>query len=206
MGVTLFFPGDLSPWVTLADVLRERHDEARARVVADIEARKKARSTVSTEIDWVAVGEHAAALAAAAKAGEAAAALEAAQAAVLCVDGKGLTDPGEFEPTEGHEAIKLRFRALSADESSALVRAVVRSAGAADEEALREHHAALGAYITRAVAEMQTPTRKIAEMTADVVEALKISGLLVPVFYAARDYQGLSVGKGGRFGSEAPAI
>lgn len=207
-------PGDLSPPVTLDACLRETHEASREWAIGEAVRRAKLKVSTSTEVDWAAVAQvvagDAEALGQAVTKKDAAAVVEACDRIRAMVDGKAITDPGEYQPVEGYAGVVLTFVALSAEErrklgqvvdnAAAAHRAGVDGSGVAHADAVKDYVAAHLSSIT-----FGDGRRWRGPLDARQLEGLELAGLLFDVFLAARDFQRLSPGKGVRFGSPAPS-
>ncbi len=205
MPFVLIYPGTKSAPVSLQAVLKERHDNLREATAKEIERRKAKGIPLNDSVDWAAVAP-----------------LVAAQDAegLRKMLSDGLEPLDEYEPIPGYEDIKVRFVALADKRRAELVLAValaqnVRNAFVGQpladvgQECIAADavvEAAQLALIRAAVADLQMPDGQVDLGSDAVVEAIKATGtLLAHLFIAARDYQGLSPGKGSRFGSAAPS-
>ncbi len=198
MRLVLLYPGSKSEPVKLQDVMRESHEAFAAGVALEIERRQKLGVPLDDATDWDAVD-----VAVKAKDGPKVAAL---------VSGNTLRPVPAYDPTEGYDDVVVRFVALSESQRRDLSLAVAlasddldkaRVAGdipgvrAADERLDQ----ARGAFVRAAICSLFISGVSLEGIDADDLEAVRASGLLVDLYVAARDYQRLSPGKGGRFGS-----
>jgi hypothetical protein len=201
----LFLPGDQSPVLILDDVLRERHEDIRASRAQEIALRKEKGAPLDTETDWGAVQNVVAELSTAAGARDTDAVARLATLAAAGVDGRKLVEIPAYQPIEHYRSVKVQFVALADNVRRRLLRDVVAAQEALDaedsEEAHVSRHVALGEFIKAAVVSIDG----YQQVDDAVVDGLAISGMLLDVFVAARDYQRLSLGKGDRFGSPAPS-
>ena len=196
----LIRPGGVSDWVTLQDVLREAHEAAQKERAAEIEQRTKNGVPLDDDTDWPAVAV-------------AVAARKSAEIARL-TSGHELTPIPDYVDVEGYDAVKCRFVAISEAKRRTLALAVAAAVDAVSEARAANDVQALddacakadrtrGAFVQAAVGGLNVAGEVLEALTDDDVEALHVSGLLLAVYSAARDYQRLSPGKGTRFGSPA---
>lgn len=206
MSKVIFFPGALSPVFFLDDVLRESHEAMRDDRAGEIEARLTRGVPLDDETQWPLVTD---ALAEADRcniARDTAGVAAAASKAHALVAGHKLVAFAPYESVPHYVEMHVRFRALSDAQRRLLLADVARTqdaltagVGGPDFDAhLQLRNGAVGAFVIAAVERIDGHTPD-----DELVEALVISGMLLDVFSAARDYQRLSVGKGERFGSPA---
>lgn len=212
MTLVLIRPGNLTPPLNLLQVLRERHEESSAFVDRKIAARKAAGATDA--VDWSVVGP---ALKEAEDAHTAAAVLAAVRKiAAACAE---VVEPlAAFDEPPGLGGVDVVFRALAEEERDALIGAVaiaglgVEAAEKSEGQGARisgvlvanqSLQLAKGALVKAAVASVRIGGGPVADVDDDLVAALRATGAGVFdwLYVAARDYQGLSSGKGNRFGA-----
>ena len=179
----LIRPGQKSPLLTLQSVLRERHESIAADVAADIARRTRDGGVVFDEgIRWPEVQA-------------AVDVKDAIKVRALVADARRPLDP--YEPIAGLDDVKVRFIALDAETRENLVEAVIASKGGTES---------MLALLRATVAELQVGGESLSFVSSDDVAAIKATGgLLLNLYVAARDYQGLPPGKGRRFGSPPPS-
>ena len=198
--LVLIRPGQVSGWVSLQEVLREAHEAAQKERAAEIEQRAKNSIPLDDDTDWSAV-----AVAVAAK--------KSAEVARL-TSGHELAPIPDYVDVEGYGDVRCRFVAISEAKRRTLALAVAAAVDGVNEarafsdvqaldDACAEADRARGAFVQAAVVGLDVSGEVLEVLTDDDVQALYVSGLLLAVYSAARDYQRLSPGKGTRFGSPA---
>ncbi|MFO0447382.1 MAG: hypothetical protein ACK52I_01615 [Pseudomonadota bacterium] len=194
--LVIISPGQQSDWVRLVDVQREAHDEERNARTKEIERRKRFGIPLDDDTDWTAVD------AAVAK-------RDSALVARLTL-GHAIEPLPEFEADEILTGVEVRFIAISEGErrrlsfahASAVDALTAAGTKAADVLAACDaRDAAMADWLSHAVAAVRIDG---VEVDVDATN-FAASGLLAPLFAAARDYQRLSPGKGTRFGWQPPS-
>ena len=179
----LIRPGQKSPLLTLQSVLRERHESIAADVAADIARRKRDGGVVFDEgVRWP----------------EVQAAVDDKNAIkVRALVAQALRPLDPYEPIAGLDSVTVRFIALAAETREKLVDAVIASQGGSEE---------MLALLSAVVADLKVDGESLSLASSDDVAAIKATGgLLLNLYVAARDYQGLPPGKERRFGSPPPS-
>ena len=179
----ILFPGDVGPLVSLVECLRQRHDADRDFIAREV----KAREAKGVPLD-------------------------------------GLADPGEFD--EGACApfarVTVRFRALTESKRRRMLFAVDETwrefstaTGLEREDARDRLQTARAEFVSAAVADIVGLTRYVehdaprpfqADTSDDEdLEGIVASGLIDPLFLAARHFGGLVPGEAVRFGLSQPS-
>jgi hypothetical protein len=211
------YPGQIGPSRRIVDVLRERHDDNRAAVLAEIEHRTKGGTPLTESIDWAAEAKAARELVALVEAQQETEVQRAYQrgAGAFAVVPR---DPGEFVAPSGLDGVTLRPRHIPARESLALRRAMAAAYADGDDLAAAEAEAALVARVVAEVGGLTTvaedgreiPIRIFAEgkdgaLSAEDIEALRGSGLLPWLVVVSAWWQVLPAGKVQRSGVLPPS-
>ena len=199
------YPGGLSPRIPLIEALRESHEHYRAAILARIRKREAAGAPLDSDTDFA---ELARALAAA----DGDAAAKVASRVLAETARHALRDPGEYVEQPLHSGVELVFVALAEEQRETLLAEIMaaeraeRVAEKAEDDvsarlAARGVGRARARFVAASVHEVISGS-EVLRPGADsyALSVLEASGLLVDIFVAARDYQALSLGKGGRFG------
>jgi hypothetical protein len=213
------YPGQVGPSRRLVDVLRERHEDHRASVLATIAHRNKGDTPLTESVDWPNLHVEARQLVDAIvteQEGEAHAIADRLARALSVVP----RDPGDFVAPDGLDDITLRPRHLSALESLELRRAMAAAYAARDDLAAAHAEARLVARVvaevggltmmrddgsTDAVRVFSDTDDKAATLDDDDIEALRGSGLLPWLVVVAVWWQSLPSGKVLRSGVRPPS-
>ena len=211
MAFLILYPGETGELVSLQECLRQLHEEARAAQQREAATRAENSSSPTERIDWAKARE------AASKAG---AALEAESPGAFRMLEEAAAHArvpqmlGEYVPSPEIEGISVRFRVLSEEQKQRMLSRVIRahrsylaSLEAKDEDAqsltLPEVNAARAAFVLAVVAEVRgLESRKgpIASLDSESIEAVRLSGLLAPLYECAVAFQVLDPKKALRFG------
>lgn len=216
MPAILIYPGQTGEPVALSAVLREAHDEARRARQAEIDARKKAGIPLDDSTDWRALAATADALRAACDARDAPRVADLARVAVASTEGNALEPIGEYVADPDHEGIVLTLRVVdeatrrqwNAQTQAAwmTIRAAMRSD---DVLARREGYDRLErvyeSIVVGVVAKLEG-LRGLRDTVAESMPALRLAGLLVPLYSASRYFLELPPGKALRCGLQPPSI
>lgn len=189
----LIHPGALSPLLILDEVLRERHEDLRAERARTIAKRKADGAPLDDETKWSNLDTLAVQNAIAAH--DTTGVIAACNELIAATAGHKLEPLDEYQSVEAYREVRIQFRALKDAERSKLANAVAASGGALAD---------VQAFLIASVAVLEAGDERFAVIDDALVDALEASGMLLDVYVAARDYQRLSVGKGGRFGSRQP--
>jgi len=205
--VMLLFAGAIGPAVSLSQCLRELHTAARDRRAKEIEERKAKGIPLDDDIRWSELSVDAFADALAKQ--DSAALREAAQKALNATSGL-LLPVGDLEMPDGAEDIGLSFRVLSEAQRREL--GGVESAAWSEVKAARDGGSpvaltnaiakvvdARAAFVEKAVAGISGIDGKT-EIDAELLDALRRTGLLTPIYEAALHFQDLPAKKALRFG------
>lgn len=213
----LIYPGALSPRLRLQDLRREAHEHVRAVRAAEIVKREADGIPLDDHTDWKTAEEHAAALAGFLAERDTIRAVGAVALLDAALSRRVLTPLPAYEPKPGLDDVFIVVRALEDDERRRLLAEVEEAAEASDAavkasaERARlltldaDFRGAVRRFVLRSVASMTVGDDDVAAVEERDVLALEGAGLLFDVFAAARDYQGLSPGKAGRFGRPPPS-
>ena len=214
----LIYPGHRSEPLSLHSVLLEAHAERQLERAKEIAARIEGNVPLDDATDWAAVSSVDVQRAIASRDSKALAA-EAAKLHALVAD-NALVELPDYVPVDGYDDVFVRFIALSEAERQDHMVAIVAAqdvVDAADKvdpdkaqaQAVRAAYAArdqaLLAFIGVAVAELRLDGgQQVAggeRLTASDLEAIRTTGLLLPIYLAARDFQGLARKKDWHFSS-----
>lgn len=219
----LIFPGSKSELVSLQAVLRESHEAQQAGRAQEIAERTKLSIPLDDATDWNAVALQITALGCLPERDSKAVA-ELAAKLHASVAGHALLALPDYEPVAGYDDVLLRFRGLAdsavqdhmltvglahreAEAASKIEDPTARAKGVRLANEARDQ--AFLAFIADAVCEVrcgeQVAGSGASGLTQLELEAIRATGLMVPIYLAARDYQRLSPGKGSRFGSAPPS-
>lgn len=216
MKFCLIYPGTFSGLVSLQSVLLESHQEAQAARALEIAERKKLGVPLDDATDFAAVWPLVTEMGALPRENGKAYADLALKIHALTA-GHTLVPLNPYEPVDGYDDVMLKFRALSECDLQDHMLAVgsahrdVEAAQAAPIEkraslvrfASEKRDQAFLDFIADSVAHVVIGDQKTNDdvMASADLEAIRATGLMVPIYLAARDYQRLSPGKGSRFGS-----
>lgn len=213
MGAILIYPGQEGEPVALSAVLREAHDEARKVRQAEIDARNKARIPLDDSTNWDEVSKSVESLASANSAKDSSKVADHARALVAATEGNALEPVGDFVAEPDHDGIVVTFRVV--DEATRrdwnartqaawlAIRAALRTD---DMVARREAYHRLESVYEQVVIGVVAKLDGLQGLKSTVAEsmpALRLAGLLVPLYSAARHFLELPPGKALRCGLPA---
>lgn len=215
MAAILIYPGQQGEPVALLSVLREAHDAARATRQAEIDTRKKARVPLDDSTNWQEVGEAIARASIAHGDRSTATVADAARVLLAHVDGNAIEPIGEFVADPDLDGIVVTMtivddatrRLWTAQTQAAWL--AIRSAMRSDDViARREAYDRLERAYETVVCGVLAKLDGLAGLKATVAEsmpALRLAGLLVPLYTAARHFLELPPGKALRCGLLPPS-
>lgn len=213
MGAILIYPGQEGEPVALSAVLREAHDEARRVRQTEIDARNKARIPLDDSTNWDEVSRSVESLVGANSAKDSSKVAEHARALVAATEGNALEPFGDFMADHDHDGVVVTFRVV--DEATrrewnartqAAWLAIRNSMRSDDVIARREAYHRLESVYEQVVIGTVTKLEGLQGLKPTVVEsmpALRLAGLLVPLYSAARHFLELPPGKALRCGLPA---
>lgn len=215
MPTILIYPGQLGEPVALQAVLREAHDEARKARQVEIDARVKARIPLDDSTNWQDVGELVARASLAHGERDSAKVAAAARELAAATDGNALAPLGDFVPPEGIDGIVVTMqivddatRRLWTAQTQAAWLAIRDASKTDDVMARREAYDRLErAYETTVVGVVAKldGLQGLKSTVAESMPALRLAGLLVPLYTAARHFLDLPPGKALRCGQQPPS-
>lgn len=194
----LVYAGDKTPLLNLDDVLRYRHDDEVEAARAEIEARKKVKATLSSEVDFKRIGESIDEMKTAVARSDGLAVNDIARRILIDTAGKSIAEPAPYVVDEFAALTSVQFVAIS-DVQFRDAMGVMKQA-VTDEDIV----AAMVNMIRLTVCRLVVDGNDISALKDDDLEALRLTGLFVPLYIAARDYQRLTARKKKRFGSPLP--
>jgi hypothetical protein len=215
MPAILIYPGQQGEPVALLSVLREAHEAARATRQAEIDARKKARVPLDDSTNWQEVGEAVARASLAHGERDSAKVAAAARELVVATDGNAIEPLGDFVPDPDLDGIIVTMRVVD-DATRRLWNAQtqaawigVRGALAGDDVVARRAaydrlEAVYESVILGVVAKLDG-LQGLRDTVAESMPALRLAGLLVPLYTAARHFLELPPGKALRCGLQQPS-
>lgn len=215
MPAILIYPGQQGEPVALLSVLREAHEAARATRQAEIDARKKARVPLDDSTNWQEVGEAVARASLAHGERDSAKVAAAARELVVATDGNAIEPLGDFMPDPDLDGIVVTMRVVD-DATRRLWNAQtqaawigVRGALAGEDVVARRAaydrlEAVYEAVILGVVAKLDG-LQGLRDTVAESMPALRLAGLLVPLYTAARHFLELPSGKALRCGLQQPS-
>ena len=210
MATILIYPGQQGAPVALLDVLREAHEAARANRQAEIDARVKARIPLDDSTNWQEVGELVSRASLAHGERDSAKVASAARELVAATDGNAIEPIGDFVGDAALDGIVVTMqivddatRRLWNAQTQAAWIAIRDASKSADVMARREAYDRLERAYEAVVLGVVAKLDGLAGLKASVAEsmpALRLAGLLVPLYTAARHFLDLPPGKAVRCG------
>ena len=210
MATILIYPGQQGAPVALLDVLREAHEAARANRQAEIDARAKARIPLDDSTNWQEVGELVARASLAHGERDSVKVASAARELVAATEGNAIEPIGDFVGDAALDGIVVTMqivddatRRLWNAQTQAAWIAIRDASKSADVMARREAYDRLERAYEAVVLGVVAKLDGLAGLKASVAEsmpALRLAGLLVPLYTAARHFLDLPPGKAVRCG------
>ena len=196
--------------VALLDVLREAHEAARANRQAEIDARAKARIPLDDSTNWQEVGELVARASLAHGERDSVKVASAARELVAATEGNAIEPIGDFVGDAALDGIVVTMqivddatRRLWNAQTQAAWIAIRDASKDADVMARRDAYDRLERAYEAVVLGVVAKLDGLAGLKATVAEsmpALRLAGLLVPLYTAARHFLDLPPGKAVRCG------
>jgi hypothetical protein len=215
MPTILIYPGQLGEPAPLQSILREAHDAARASRQVEIDARTKARIPLDDNTRWPDVEEAISATSLAHGARDSVKVAEHARRVVALAEGNALEPLPPYEPSPDVEGIIVTMRIVD-DATRRLWTAQTQAAWLAIRDAAKTDDimARRDAYdrlervyeeVVCGVVAKLDGLQGLRDSVADSMPALRLAGLLVPLYTAARHFLELPPGKALRCGQPAPS-
>lgn len=210
MATILIYPGQQGAPVALLDVLREAHEAARASRQSEIDARKKARVPLDDSTNWQEVGELVARASLAHGERDAPKVAAAARELAAATEGNAIEPLGDFVPPDGLDGIVVTMqvvddatRRLWTAQTQAAWMSIRDASKGDDVMARREAYDRLERAYETTVVGVVAKLDGLAGLKPTVAEsmpALRLAGLLLPLYTAARHFLELPPGKAVRCG------
>lgn len=211
MSVMLLFAGATGPRVKLADCMRDLHALAKERRQKEIDERKKNGVPLDDDIRWVELFGVAEELTLSVEKQDSHTVREVAQRLLEKTAG-ALAPIGDLELPDGADEIELSFRVLSdadrrelAGKEAAAWYEVKKARDAKDQHAMTEAVAHVvdcrSEFVENTVAGIFGIEGKTG-IDAELLDALRRTGLLAPIYEAASHFQDLPAKKALQFGAQ----
>lgn len=215
MPTILIYPGQLGEPAPLQSILREAHDEARKARQAEIDARAKARIPLDDSTVWPEVEEAVSAVSLAHGARDSIKVAEHARRLVALTEGNALEAIGDYVPSPELDGIVVTMQIVD-DATRRLWNAqtqaawmAIRDASKGDDVMVRREaydrlERAYEATVVGVVAKLDG-LAGLKSTVAESMPALRLAGLLLPLYTAARHFLDLPPGKALRCGQQPPS-